>query len=264
MIGPEPLASSVLLSDESTPILEAEGVTVRFGGTLALSGVGLSVLPGQIHGLIGPNGAGKTTLLNVLSGFLRPGDGTVRYAGRDITKIPPARRFRMGLARTFQRPELFGALTVREHLEVARRSARLGSAASGKIVAQPDELLDTLGLAPYANRLAGALPLGTARLVEIGRALAGTPRVVLLDEPSSGLDSAESEILSAALRRVRDGSAVAFVLVEHDVELVMSLSDRIDVLDFGASIGSGTPKEIRDDPRVRRAYLGDPPVATAG
>ena len=256
--------------DASTPVLAARDVTVRFGGLLALDRVSLEVPPASIVGLVGPNGAGKTTLFGVLSGLLRPQEGDVFLDGRRVTRSAPAARARLGLARTFQQLELFLGLTVREHVTLAYRvraqrhrlwSDLLTAGALHRVSAaearRVDGLLDLLGLRGVAGVSAAALPLGTARRVEVARALATGPRVVLLDEPSSGLDAAETAQLSAALQTVVDEERVSLLLVEHDVAMVLGLSHQVAVLDFGVRIAYGTPDEIRADPAVRAAYLGD-------
>jgi branched-chain amino acid transport system ATP-binding protein len=252
------------------PRLACEGVTVLFGGLAAIDDVSLAVPPAQIVGLVGPNGAGKSTLFGVLSGLLRPVRGTVALGGADVTHARPQVRAAHGLARTFQHPELFTGLTVREHLVLAYRvkHARrrtwsdlftLGSLRRSDPVERNavDELIELLGLGPVATRSALGLPLGSARLLELGRALAVSPTVVLLDEPSSGLDSAETEQFEQSLRLVNRERQISVLLVEHDVDLVMRLCSSIHVLDFGVLIASGTPEEIHANPLVRAAYLGE-------
>jgi branched-chain amino acid transport system ATP-binding protein len=252
------------------PVLEARGVTVRFGGLVALSDVSISVPPGTIVGLVGPNGAGKTTLFHVVSGLLRPQSGEVYLSGRRITNSAPAKRARLGLARTFQQLELFMGLTVREHIVLAyrvrRERQRLWSdlITAGSLRPEPDDekkrvdqLVDLLGLRSVANTLAASLPLGTSRRVEVARALATSPSIVLLDEPSSGLDANETAQLAGALRTVATEEKVAMLLVEHDVAMVLGLSSFVSVLDFGVCIAEGTPDEVRNDAGVRAAYLGD-------
>ena len=252
----------------SAPLLVASDVNVRFGGVVALDGVSLEVPSRGIVGLVGPNGAGKTTMFGVLSGLIRPRAGRVTLAGADVTRASPQRRARLGLARTFQRLELFNELTVRDHLVIAYRVRHgrdrtflrdlfgFGSHPVAGEDALVDELLELLGLTEVGTRPVALLPLGTGRLVEVGRALASEPRVMLLDEPTSGLGAHETEQLAATLRTVRDEREVAFVLVEHDVELVLALAESITVLDFGKVIATGAPAMIRTDPAVQAAYLG--------
>jgi branched-chain amino acid transport system ATP-binding protein len=252
------------------PAVEARNVTVRFGGLVALSDVSVSVAPATIVGLVGPNGAGKTTLFGVLSGLLRPNDGEVFLRGQKITGASPSKRARLGLARTFQQLELFMGLTAREHVvlgyRVRNQRRRLWSdlVTAGALhpenddeKARVDHLVDLLGLSSVANVSASVLPLGTARRVEVARALATGPSIVLLDEPSSGLDGHETAQLGEALRTVVEEEQVSMLLVEHDVAMVLGLSNEVAVLDFGVRIAYGTPDEIRNDPQVRAAYLGD-------
>ena len=254
-------------------VLEAHGVTVRFGGVTALADVSLTVPPQGIVGLVGPNGAGKTTLFGVLSGILNPTKGSVSLHGRDVTGASPQERAQAGLARTFQRTELFADLTAREHVVLGYRArharprlwADLAGRSTGDLAAENarvDQLLAVLGLSPVADRPARSLPLGTGRLVEVGRALATEPSVILLDEPSSGLDVHETEQLAGTLQRAREEHGVALVLVEHDLDLVLGLSDVVNVLDFGIMIATGTPADVRADPRVRAAYIGEQEAAS--
>ena len=254
------------------PALSADNITVRFGGLAALSGVSLEVQPGSIAGLVGPNGAGKSTLLAVLSGLLRPNGGRVHLHGEDVTRTSCRARARKGLARTFQQPELFLGLTVREHLVLAHRArvapTRLWSdmltprslfPPSAEEDDRVGELLELLRLTRVEKAPVAALPLGILRLVEVGRALASEPSVLLLDEPLSGLDIKASENLLAVFRQIVDqpGRDVSLIMVEHDVAAVLSLSDVVFVLDFGERIAAGSPEAIRSDPAVRAAYLGD-------
>jgi branched-chain amino acid transport system ATP-binding protein len=238
----------------SAPALDVTGVTVRFGGHLALDDVRLSARSGEVTGLIGPNGAGKTTLFNVITGLQAPQRGRVRLDGDDVTDLAPYRRARRGLARTFQRLELFGLLTVRENVELAasvgRRRRRHGPT--------PDQALELVGLADLGPVRADELPTGKARLVELARALATGPRVLLLDEPASGQDDGETAAFRDVLLRVAD-EGVAVVLVEHDVQLVMSTCDHVQVLDFGQVLAAGTPAEVQADQAVLDAYLGAAP-----
>jgi branched-chain amino acid transport system ATP-binding protein len=257
--------------------LECRGVTVRFGGLVAVRDVDLEVPPATIVGLVGPNGAGKSTLFGVVSGLLRPTSGRVLLDGDDVTGTRPQVRADRGLARTFQHPEIFGGLTVRQHLTLAHRVRNsrsrvwtdlftMGSLhpVNAEEKARVDELIGLLGLTPIADSPALGLPLGSSRLVEVGRALATSPTVLLLDEPSSGLDSTETEQFEATLRRVADEQGISVLLVEHDVELVMRLCASIYVLDFGALIAHGTPEEVRANPAVRAAYLGEELAPTQG
>ena len=257
------------LTRERPAILSGTAVSVNFRGLKALQQVDIRVPEGAITGLVGPNGAGKSTLLGVLSGDVVAQQGTVRLGGKDVSGLAPEARVRHGLARTFQLPQLFDELTVREHLTLPRRLAQAPSRAwsdplTGRFL-QPDvaedhevdALLASLGLEHVAGTPAGALPLGLGRLVEIARAAATHPKVILLDEPFSGLNPAESRLLSEALANISKAQDIALVLVEHDVEVVFGLSERVFVLDFGVLIAEGTPAEIRRNPAVRSAYLGD-------
>ncbi len=252
------------------PRLECQGITVRYGGLLAVNDVGLCVPAGELVGLVGPNGAGKSTLFGVLSGLVTPSRGTVLLDGEDVTRASPQLRAARGLARTFQHPEIFGGLTVRQHLVLAHRARTakrrvwsdlftLGSLrpADSEEKAMVDGLIESLGLVPIADRVATGLPLGLCRLVELGRALATSPTVLLLDEPSSGLDSTETGEFEETLRRIAGDRGVSVLIVEHDVELVMRLCPQIHVLDFGLCIATGSPNEIRANPQVRAAYLGE-------
>ena len=253
------------MSAESA-LLEVRDVAVHFGGVHALDGVDLTVERGTITGLIGPNGAGKTTLFNAITGVVTPKRGTVRFDGTDITTWPTHRRGRAGLARTFQRLELFSGLTVHDNLLSAWEATVSGAVlgrhrGSGRALVA--EVIERLDLAPLADRLAGQLSTGQGRLVELARALCAQPRLLLLDEPSSGLDPAETSHFRDVLLEVvgRQSGEPAILLVEHDVALVMEVCDAITVLDFGERIAAGTPAEIRSDPAVIAAYLGDSDAA---
>jgi ABC-type branched-subunit amino acid transport system ATPase component len=250
--------------------LAATDVTVRFGGLTANANTSLNVMPGQFVGLVGPNGAGKSTLFSVLSGIHVANQGRVHMGGKDVTRVSAQKRARRGLARTFQLPEIFVGLSVREHLVLAHRSRhqhrrlwadmfsagalRPGSSDEKQHV---ETLLDDLMLRSVADRPAESLPLGTSRLVEIGRALATSPSVLLLDEPLSGLDVSEARQLGDTLSNICREKGVAVLMVEHDVAAVLRLCSKVYVLDFGQLIAAGTPSEIRSDPKVQAAYLGD-------
>jgi branched-chain amino acid transport system ATP-binding protein len=229
--------------------LEVRAVGVRFGGVTALSGVSLSAFSGQVTGLIGPNGAGKTTLFNVITGLQRPDHGNILMNGQDVARKGPNRRARMGLGRTFQRLELFGSLTAADNVRVAMESFGGSTRASARAV------LERVGVGDYASQNVSSLATGSARLVELARALSIDPKVLLLDEPCSGLDEHETLALGELLRSVAaEGRAV--ILVEHDTELVFRVCSTVYVLDFGEVIASGTPEAIRQNPLVQEAYLG--------
>ena len=243
--------------------LVVEGVTVRFGGEQALSEVDLEVPPGHVTGLIGPNGAGKTTLFNVISGLQAAATGRVLLDGRDISGLPTHKRARLGIARTFQRLELFTDLSVRDNLRVAgemRNGWRLFGIGGGRIDVgrEVDRLLGLLGLGAVADDGAAEIPTGTARVVELGRALMSQPRVLLLDEPASGQTEEETMAFGVLLRRLAHDDGLTVLLVEHDMSLVMDVCDRISVLDFGQVIATGPPEQVRTDPLVLDAYLGAP------
>jgi branched-chain amino acid transport system ATP-binding protein len=247
--------------------LEVSAVTVRFGGVAALTDVSLGAPEGQITGLIGPNGAGKTTLFDVVTGMRKPNEGSVVLDGRDLRGLSPHRRSRLGLGRTFQRLELFGTLTVRENINVAASIGRRHLAhrsqreASEPVGALADRLIEAVHLGAVADRRADTVPTGTGRLVELARALAVKPSVLLLDEPASGQNAEETEDFAAVLKALA-ADGLAILLVEHDMELVMSVCDRVYVLVQGSVLRSGTPGEIQSDPAVAQAYLGN--LAGAG
>jgi branched-chain amino acid transport system ATP-binding protein len=236
-------------------LLECTGVTVRFGGHVALDEVDIAADAGKVTGLIGPNGAGKTTLFNAICGLLTPSGGDVRIDGRGLRSLPPYKRARLGLARTFQRLELFGLLSVRENVLVAAEVRAQYAREVDDPRADVERIIDRVGLSHRIDDRVDALPTGQARLVEIARALATRPRVLLLDEPASGLDDDETDELGRLLRDLaREGIAV--LLVEHDVQLVMEVCDLIHVLDFGRIIAVGDATDIRHNEAVLAAYLG--------
>jgi len=254
--------------------LRAEGVVVRFGGLTALDGVGVHAPPGRITGLIGPNGAGKTTLFNVCSGLLAPDAGTVALNGTDLARHGPSRRARLGLGRTFQRLELFTSMTVRENVEFAAEArwlswdpvSQLGLRHAGRgrrreVRQTAQAVLGETGLLPLADRVVGSLSTGQGRLVELARAMARRPQVLLLDEPSSGLDPAESLAFGRLLRDLVARRQIGILMVEHDMSLVLDICDWIFVLDFGRPLMAGTPADVRHSADVRSAYLGKEAVA---
>ncbi|HET8929473.1 MAG TPA: ABC transporter ATP-binding protein [Acidimicrobiales bacterium] len=234
-------------------LLEVSDVTVRFGGNLALDAVSLQVSAGSVTGLIGPNGAGKTTMFNVITGLQPVDAGRVALDGTDITGVRPFRRARAGIARTFQRLESFGSMTVRENILVAAEVRRDRDGAAPRMAT--DALLDRLSLGDVADERTEELPTGRARLVEIARALATRPKLLLLDEPASGLSETEGDGLAVLLTELAQGG-LGILLVEHDVPLVMRVCAQIFVLDFGAVLASGSAREIQADRNVQEAYLG--------
>ena len=243
--------------------LDVRGVSVRFGGVQALNEVDLHVPSGSITGLIGPNGAGKTTLFNVITGLQEPTCGSVRLDDVDLTRTRPHQRARLGIARTFQRLEVFGSLTAYENLLVAAEIHRGWNHSAPEPSGVAVEILTRVGLRPVANERVDAMPTGLARRVELGRALASGPKVLLLDEPSSGLDDHETKDFATLLTDLAaDGLAV--LLVEHDVALVMDVCQQVHVLDFGVILAVGSPDEIQSSHAVQAAYLGSGGVSTNG
>ena len=237
------------------PLLQVAEAEVRFGGVHALRGVDLTVDAGSVTGLIGPNGAGKTTCFNAICGLQSINAGRMTFAGADMTGLKPHKRARLGIARTFQRLEIFGSLSVRENVLAAAEIRRRWSHDRSDAGANADAALHLVGLAPLATSAADTLPTGQARLLELARALATQPRLLLLDEPSSGLSDTESEELGDLLCRLAE-AGMGVLLVEHDMGLVMRVCTHINVLDFGAVLMAGSPAEVRADERVRAAYLG--------
>jgi ABC-type branched-subunit amino acid transport system ATPase component len=236
-------------------VLTVRDVSVRFGGLQALDAVTLDVAPGEIHGLIGPNGAGKTTLFNVITGLQRPTKGQVLLSQRDVTGYRPHARARLGLGRTFQRLELFGTLTARDNVQMAAE-VQQRKLTSGRTPAEEAEYqLARVGILHVADEPSDSLPTGLARLVEMARALATSPSVLLLDEPSSGLNAEETRSVGDVLEQLAS-EGMGVLLVEHDMTLVMSICARVDVLDNGTVIAHGDPAAVQADPAVQEAYLG--------
>lgn len=254
--------------DAKQPILSVRGLTRAFGGLVAVNNVSFDIYPGEIYGLIGPNGAGKTTVINMLSGLLSPTSGTVRFKGRNIEKLPAHRIAELGIARTYQNMRLFGAMTVLQNVVVGQH-ARLHSTLAGRLVFSPHvrreerlardkarSLLSAVGLESVAEQPASALAYGNQRRLELVRALASGPQILLLDEPAAGMNAAESRTLESRLRALSE-SGLTLLVIEHDVSLVMALCDRISVLNFGHLIAEGTPAQISSNPQVVEAYLGN-------
>jgi branched-chain amino acid transport system ATP-binding protein len=237
--------------------LEARGISVRFGGKAALADTTLLVERGAVTGLIGPNGAGKTTLFNVVCGLLSPDGGEVVIDGHDVTHKPPHRRARQGLARTFQRLELFTSLTVRDNVRVGGDIHRSWKRGRHDTAAETERVLDLTGLGPIADREVSEIPTGQARVVELARALMTQPTALLLDEPAAGQTEDETVAFGHLLRRLA-GEGLAVCLVEHDMSLVMDVCETIHVLDYGRMIAVGPPDAVRSDPAVVEAYLGTP------
>jgi branched-chain amino acid transport system ATP-binding protein len=250
------------------PLLAACGLTKSFRGLVALKDHSLEVRPGEIVGVIGPNGSGKSTLFNLVTGFTRPNAGRVELDGRPIHRLRPPQIARLGIARTFQGTRLFPQLTVRENIAAAaqlRHRTGLADAVLGtdrlaqveaKVASITDELLRLIGLAGSDRRRAGDLAYGDQRRLELARALATSPRLLMLDEPAAGMDGSETRGLLRLIETIRDRFGVAIIVVEHDMDLIMNLCERIQVLAHGELIFEGTPAEVQASPRVRETYLG--------
>ena len=248
---------------DPAPFLAADNITVRFGGLVAVDDVSITADRGEVVGVIGPNGAGKTTLFGAIAGTVAPASGRVHLEGTDVTRWPSHRRARAGLGRTFQRLEVFGSMTVAENLAYATEAAALGaspwrllSRSAHRRPEQVDATIELLGLGDVAGVLAGTLPTGRARVVELGRALCAQPEVVLLDEPSSGLDATETAELAESIVAAVAERGLGVVLIEHDMTMVLGICERLYVFDFGRLIGSGPTAEVAVLDRVRDAYLG--------
>lgn len=251
----------------TSPLLDVRGLTKRFGGLTALEAFDLRLKPGEVRGLIGPNGSGKSTFINLASGVLRPTAGQIRFRGKELVGLGPHVLFRRGVARTFQTPRVFRGLTVLENVLVARARYHpfaIFAILAGVRAVQRDEarlretaveLLDLVGLAGERNEPAELLPHGKKRLLEIARALAGEPALLLLDEPAAGMSEPEVAQFVRLIQKIQ-GQGGTVLLVEHNMRVVMSLADRVTVLDFGRKIAEGTPTEVREVPAVLDAYLG--------
>ena len=249
-------------------ILETTDVVKRFGGLTAVNKMSFSMEAGRIYSIIGPNGAGKTTFFNALSGIYKPEEGEINFEGRRIDRLVPEKITALHMARTFQNIRLFGSMTVVENIMVGaytrlRQSAiqtvlrtAAFKAEEARAEARAEELMEYVGLKGIGNELAGSLPYGAQRRVEIARALASEPRLLLLDEPTAGMNPAETEDATALFRRLRDELGITILLIEHDMRVVMNISERISVMDYGEKIAEGEPKEIAADAKVIEAYLG--------
>jgi len=227
-------------------ILSAQNLTIRFGGIAALADVTFDVAPGQITGLIGPNGAGKTTCFNCITRLYQPASGTITFNGEDISRVPPHKVVERGIARTFQNLELFGSMSVLDNVQVGARGG----------APQAREMLDYVGLSEVANRPVRSLPFGARKNVELARALATKPRLLLLDEPAAGFGYEEIEVLGQTIKRIRRDFSTTILMVEHQMQLVMGICDRIIVLCSGKKLADGDPASIARNPEVVDAYLG--------
>ncbi len=269
----EALTGTAVDLPAGVPLLEVDGLELRFGGTRAIDGVSFDVQPGELFAIIGPNGAGKTSIFNCISGVYRPQAGSIRFLGGDLIGERPDRIAKQGVARTFQNIELFDNLTVVENLMLGRHQhldygvlegmlylgrARRAELANRRIV---EDIVDFLEIAAHRKFPVGMLPYGVKKRVELGRALAMEPKLLLLDEPVAGMNAEETEDMARFILDIRSELDTAMILIEHDMGLVMDLADRVMVMDFGQRIALGGPKEVQADPAVIKAYLGEPEVA---
>ncbi len=252
------------------PLLEASGIDLHFRGVAALTDVRLAVEAGSIHAIIGPNGAGKTSLLNCISGVYRPQRGVIRFDGADVTRLTPSARTRLGIARTFQNIALFRGMTVLDNLLIGRHVHQRSGVLTGGLWAGPgrreeiahrelvEDVIDFLEIQHIRKKVVGTLAYGLQKRVELARALALEPKLLLLDEPMAGMNVEEKDDMARFVVEIHEEKGTAIVMIEHDMGIVMNLSDRITVLNFGEKIAEGAPDRIRGDREVQAAYLGDP------